>query len=117
MRRIGSCIERAKKIDPTMKVYDLSGKSMNPDVEPLTGGQANAIHWGKTFWIFEELRKENPDILADYFKAKRKMAKPGKIKKYDMNATIAVMSAAMGRDMFGWFREHGFDVDKSKSEI
>jgi len=34
-----------------------------------------------------------------------------------MNATVAVVSAAMGRDMFGWFREHGFDVSAEKSEI
>ena len=55
--------------------------------------------------------------MADYFKAKRRLAKPGVLKKYDMNATVAVMSEAMGRDMFGWFREHGFDVDREKSEI
>ena len=66
---------------------------------------------------FKEFRKENPDFVADYFKAKRRLAKPGVLKKYDMNATVAVVSEAMGRDMFGWFREHGFDVDRSKSEI
>lgn len=116
MRRINSCIDRAKKIDPTMKLYDLSGKSM-AGKEPLTGGNIRTMHWGKTFWIFEELRKENPDILADYFIAKRKLAKPGQIRKYDTNATVAVVSVAMGRDMFGWFREHGFDVSADKSPI
>ncbi len=117
MRRIKSQIDSAKRIDPTMKRYDLSGKSMEKDVEPLTGGQANTMHWGKTFWIFEELRKENPDFVADYFIAKRKLAKPGEIKNYDANATVAVVSAAMDKDMFGWFREHGFDVDREKSDI
>ena len=116
MRRIKSNISRASKIDPTMKLYDLAGKSLK-DIEPLTGGKANNMHWGKTFWILEELRKENPDFLADYFIAKRKLAKPGSLRKYDMNATVAVVSVAMGKDMFGWFREHGFDVDQKKSAI
>lgn len=116
MRRIKSNIDNAKKLDPTMKVYDLSGKSMS-GAEPITGGNIRTIHWGKTFWIFEELRKENPDVLGDYFMAKRRLAKPGAIKKYGMNETVAVMSAAMGKDMFGWFREHGMDVDREKSEI
>jgi hypothetical protein len=116
MKRIQSNIARASKIDPTMKLYDLSGKSLK-DIPPLTGGQANHMHWGKTFWIFEQLRKENPDVLADYFRAKRKLAIPGKLKKYDTNATVAVMSVAMGRDMFPWFREHGFDVSKEDSPI
>jgi hypothetical protein len=75
------------------------------------------MHWGKTFWIFEQLRKENPDVLADYFRAKRKLAIPGQLKKYDTNATVAVMSVAMGRDMFPWFREHGFDVNRKDSPI
>ena len=39
------------------------------------------------------------------------------IKKYDTNATVAVVSVAMGKDMFGWFREYGFDVNAEKSEI
>lgn len=116
LKRINRTIERAKKIDPTMKLYDISGNSLT-GAEPLTGGQENAMHWGKTFWIFEELRKENPDVVADYFRAKRRLAKPGQLKKYDPNATVAAMSVAMGRDMFGWFREHGFDVERSDSPI
>ncbi len=116
MRRIQACIGRARRIDPTMKLYDISGKSFKGK-KALTGEQANAMHWGKTFWIFEELRKENPDVLADYFIAKRKLARPGVIKRYDANATVAVMSVAMGKDMFGWFKEHGFDVDRERSEI
>ena len=116
MRRIKAVIDRAKKIDPTMKLYDLDGRSPK-NVEPLTGGELRAMHWGKAFWIFEELRKENPDFLADYFMAKRKLAKPGAIRKYDTNATVAIVSVAMGKDMFGWFRAHGFDVDAAESEI
>jgi hypothetical protein len=115
-KRINNTIERAKRIDPTMKLYDISGKSLT-GAEPLTGGQANEMHWGKTFWIFEELRKENPDILADYFRAKRRLANPAQIKKYDTNATVAVLSIAMERDMFGWFREHGFDVSRDNSPV
>jgi hypothetical protein len=116
MRRINACINKAKKIDPTMKLYGVDCKS-NQGAEPLTGGNVRTMHWGKTFWVFEELRKENPDFVADYFIAKRKLAKRGVIKKYDINATVAVVSVAMGRDMFSWFRDHGFDVNAENSEI
>lgn len=75
------------------------------------------MHWGKSFWIFEQLRKENPDFIADYFKAKREYAVEGKIQKYDENNTVAVMSIAMGKDMFPWFRSIGFDVDRNNAEI
>jgi len=116
MRRIERTIARASKIDPTMTLYDLSGKSLK-DIPPLTGAQANNMHWGKTFWIFEQLREENPDVVADYFQAKRQLATPGKLKTYDANATVAVMSVAMGKDMFPWFRAHGFDVKQEESQI
>lgn len=116
LRRIKSCIERASRIDPTMKLYDISGNS--PTGAPkLEGGKANDMHWGKTFWVFEQLRQEDPEIVAHYFQAKRKLAKPGAIERYDINATVAVLSVAIKRDLFPWFKEHGFDVDRTKSPI
>ena len=45
-RRIQATIERAKRIDPTMKRYDLQGKSLS-GAPPLEGGRANDMHWGK----------------------------------------------------------------------
>jgi hypothetical protein len=30
---------------------------------------------------------------------------------------VAVLSAALKRDLFPWFREIGFDVDRAKSPI
>ena len=116
MRRIQSTIERASRMDPTMKLYDIEGKSLT-GVPALEGGNANDMHWGKTFWVFEQLRKQDPDILAHYFQAKRQLAKPGVISRYDVNATVAVLSIAMKRDLFPWFKECGFDVDRAKSPI
>jgi hypothetical protein len=115
-RRIQATIERAKRIDPTMKRYDLQGKSLS-GAPALEGGRANDMHWGKTFWVWEELRRQDPDILAHYFQAKRQLAKPGSLKEYDLNATVAVLSIAMKKDLFPWFREHGFDVDRARSSI
>ena len=116
LRRIQNTIERASRIDPTMKLYDIQGKSLT-GAPKLEGGKANDMHWGKTFWIFEQLRQQNPDILAHYFKTKRALAKPGALAHYDANATVAVLSIAMKRDLFPWFRECGFDVDRAKSAI
>jgi hypothetical protein len=117
LRRIKETIERAAKVDPTMKLYDLEGRSANPNARKLNDGERNEVHWGKTFWILEELRKENPAVVAQYFQAKRRMATPDAVKHYDANITVALLSIAMKRDLFPWFKEHGFDVDSSKSPI
>lgn len=116
-RRIKNTIRRATRLDPDMTAYDLGGKSAVPGKDDLQAGDANDMHWGKTFWIFEELRKENPAILADYFQAKRRLADPAKIKRYGIHETVAVMSHAMKRDMFGWFAERGIKADRDASEI
>lgn len=115
-RRIAKTIERARKHDPEMKRYDMAGNSV-AGAPKLEGGAQTDLHWGKAFWIFEQLRKEKPDFLASYFQAKRRLAAPGKITKYDANNTVAVLSVAMGRDLFPWFREHGFDVSRAQAEI
>lgn len=116
MRRIEGQIAAALKHDPQMNRYDLDGNAIDGG-EKLTGGAVRDIHWGKTYWVFEELRKEYPDIVARYFKAKRKLLANQKITRYDMNNTVAVMSVAVGKDLFPWFRKHGFDVDRSKAEV
>lgn len=116
MRRIEHTIARAARLDPTMKLYDLHGKG--PDgARKLEGGEANDIHWGKTYWIFEQLRKENPQVVSLYFQAKRRLATPDKVKGYDADATVALLSIAMKRDLFPWFKEHGIEVDRARSPI
>jgi hypothetical protein len=116
LRRIQETIGRANRIDPTMKIYDLQGKGPTGSRE-LQGGEAIEIHWGKTFWILEQLRKDHPDFLARYFQTKRRMATSDRVKDYDANATVAILSIALQRDLFPWFTEHGIPVEKSKSPI
>ncbi len=116
MKRIQRTIDRAIKYDPEMKNYDIKG-NLTGKGEELDRGAKNNIHWGKTYWVFEQLRKENPDFMADYFKLKRKYATKDNITKYDMNNTVALLSMAMGKDLFGWFNQHGIKVHKHKSEI
>jgi hypothetical protein len=116
MRRIERTIARATRLDPTMKLYDLRGNGP-AEARKLESGEANDIHWGKTYWIFEQLRKENPEVVSLYFQAKRRLATPEKVKRYDANATVALLSIAMKRDFFPWFREHGIEVDRTRSPI
>ena len=116
MRRIQRTIARARKYDATMKNYDIHGNITGKGKE-LGKGAKNNIHWGKTYWVFEQLRKENPNFMADYFKLKRKYAIEDNITKYDMSSTVALLSMAMGKDLYYWFNQHGIKVDKSKAEI
>jgi hypothetical protein len=76
MRRIKGMIERASRIDATLKLYDLDGTS-HSGTPKLEGGKANDMHWGKAFWVLEQLRAQEPEVLARYFRAKRQLAKPG----------------------------------------
>lgn len=117
LKRIAACIDRARKADPNFDLYDINGKSCKPGVAPLPDHQVNDVHWGKTFWIFEQLRKDCPDFLARYFRAKRKHARPDTIGKYDADNTVAVLSIALERDLFPWFRSIGFDVDRNRADI
>ncbi len=122
-RRIRETIARAARFDPTMTQYDLQGHR-TADTPPTGAapaksgpGEANEIHWGKSFWVLEQMRKDNPRFLADYFQAKRRLAVPGKIRQYGLNETVAVLSVAMQRDLFPWFNQHGMPADASQSEI
>lgn len=116
MKRIQKTIERASKIDPEMKNYDLQGNLIGTGRE-LNDGEKNNIHWGKSFWVLEELRREKPDIIAGYFRLKRKYSAGGTITRYDINNTVALLSMAMGRDLFGWFNGYGIPADRSKAEV
>ena len=116
LKRIEQTIQRAMKYDPDMKNYDIRGE-LTGKGEELDKGAKNNIHWGKTYWVFEQLRKENPDFLADYFRLKRQYASKDKISEYDMNNTVALLSLAMKKDLFAWFNKHGMPVDKSKADI
>lgn len=117
MKRINHLISGMKKLDPTLSKYDIHANANTPDVPELKGGDRRTMSWGKTFFIFEELRKQYPDIVARYFKAKRQYADPAKIKKYELAETITVMSYAVGKDLFPWFATYGLKAEKSASRI
>jgi hypothetical protein len=55
--------------------------------------------------------------VARYFQAKRKLAAPDKITRYTADDSVAVLSAAMGRDLFPWFQSLGITVDRNKAQI
>ncbi len=100
-------IRGARRHDKDMAKYDLANGRDVPHV----------VRMAKPMWIFEQLRKEKPDIVARYFQTKRKLATPDKIKKYTADDSVAVLSIAMGRNLFGWFQSLGITVDRSKAQI
>ena len=70
----------------------------------------------KPMWIFEQLRKEKPDILARYFRAKRRLA-PASLGRYTADDSAAVLSVAAGRDLFPWLRSLGISVERSRAKV
>ena len=100
-------IKSAKRHDKEMTRYDLAqGKDV-----------PHAVRMAKPMWIFEQLSKEKPDIVARYFQAKRRLATPEKIRRYTADDSVAVLSVAMGRDLFPWFQSLGITVDRSKVQV
>ena len=100
-------IRGAKRHDPNMDKLDIVNGKNIPHV----------VHMAKPMWIFEQLRKEKPDIVASYFKTKRGLATPSRIKKYTADDSIVVLSIAMGRNLFPWFRSLGITVDSNESQL
>ena len=100
-------IRGARRHDPNMDKLDIANGKDIPHV----------VHMAKPMWIFEQLRKERPDIVARYFRTKRAMATRERIEKYTADDSIVVLSIAMGRDLFPWIRSLGITVDSSQSQL
>jgi hypothetical protein len=100
-------IDGARKVDPDMTKCDLAtGK----DVPHVVG-------MAKPMWIFEQLRAEQPDIVARYFQAKRRLIDPATRDRYTADDSVAVLSNAAGRDLFGWFQSLGISVDRERTTV
>lgn len=106
-RSLTRWIANAKKLDPDMTKFDIAHGKDVPHV----------VKMAKPMWIFEELRKEQADILATYFQTKRRLIDPAKRKRYTAEDCVAVLSIAMGRDLFPWFRSLGVTVDAEDTDI
>jgi len=99
-------IENARREDPDFNKIDINAP-----------GAPNAAVWGKTYWIFEQLRaKYGEDFMAKYFRTKRSVLKPGRT-KYSLDDCVAVWSRALGEDLFPWFQSLGIKVSKANTDI
>lgn len=105
--RVLKCwIDSARRLDPDMTKYDIAA-----------GKVPHEVAMAKPMWIFEQLRQEKPDILAQYFQTKRRLIDPVAKKQYTADDCVAVLSIAMGRDLFGWFRSLGISVDRARTTV
>ena len=105
--KLENWISKAKRYDPQMKIFDLVNDKETPHV----------VKMGKPMWIFEELRKEEPQIISRYFQAKRRMIDPDRQNSYTADDSVAVLSNAVGRNLFDWFLKLNIDVDPSRTRI
>ncbi len=119
--QLGRELGYAKEGDATLANWLKGARRHDPDMTKLDLAQGkdvpHAVRMGKPMWIWEQLRKEKPDILARYFQAKRRLADPRKLKRYTAADCVAVLSLAMGRDLFPWFQSLGIKVDRQAARI
>ncbi|MHC4502497.1 MAG: hypothetical protein ACYTFI_04255, partial [Planctomycetota bacterium] len=119
--QLGRALGQNKDADATLARWIKSARRHDPDMTKCDlakgKGLSHAVRMAKPMWIWEELRKEKPDILARYFQAKRRLADPKKLKRYTADDSVAVLSIAAGRDLFEWFRSLGISVDRKRATI
>ena len=86
-------------------------------IDPLSEGAPRDVIWGKSYFVFEELRRlHGEDFLAKYFAAKRRLITKDR-PSYSMDDCVAVWSVALETDLFPWFRSLAFDVDRERTDI
>lgn len=100
-------LARARELDPDMDRYDLAGSAEVP----------HAVRMAKPMWIWSQLTEERPDVLRRYFRAKRERIDPEERSEYTADDCVAVLSIAMGRDLFPWFRSLGTGVDLARTSV
>ncbi len=119
--QLGRALGHNKDADATLAGWIKSARRHDPDMTKCDlakgKGLQHAVRMAKPMWIWEELRKEKPDILARYFQAKRRLADPKTRKRYTADDSVSVLSIAAGRDLFPWFRSLGISVDRKRATI
>ncbi|HQK96266.1 MAG TPA: hypothetical protein PLD23_22400, partial [Armatimonadota bacterium] len=117
----GRGMGEAEAADETLKGWIDNARRDDPDFSKLDiahgTGVPHSVAMAKPMWIFEQLRTERPDILARYFQAKRQLIDPGKVDDYTADDAVAVLSIAMERDLFPWFKSLGITVDRAKTAL
>ncbi|MBM4038444.1 MAG: hypothetical protein FJ290_08010 [Planctomycetes bacterium] len=119
--RLGQELGYKAEADATLKGWIAGARRHDPDMKKLDlaagKGIPHEVAMAKPMWIFEELRKERADILARYFQLKRKLFDPARVKRYTADDSVAVLSLAVGRDLFPWFQSLGVKVTRSGTTV
>lgn len=119
--RLGQELGYKAEADATLKGWIDGARRHDPDMNKLDlaagKGIPHEVAMAKPMWIFEQLRKERPDVLARYFQLKRKLFDPARVQRYTADDSVAVLSLAVGRDLFPWFRSLGVQVDRSRTTV
>lgn len=106
--------------DATLAGWIAGARQADPDMDKLDiahgQGIPHSVAMAKPMWIWEQLRAEKPDIMALYFQAKRKLITAER-KEYTADDSVAVLSIAIGRDLFPWFQSLGVTVDRGKTDL
>lgn len=112
---IAKMIQKARRFGKRMDDYDLTS---NP--RETYGPQDTMeyyLHTGKSYAIFEELRKMDSQFLAKYVQMKRKVVSEQEYTEYGLSDMVAVMSKALKRNLFPLFKKYGQNVSTDKVNI
>ena len=119
--RLGQELGYKAEADATLEGWIRGPRRHDPDMNEFDLAAGKGIPHGaamaKPMWIFEELRKKRPDILARYFQIKPKLFDPDHMKSHTADDSVAVLSLAMGRYPFPWLQSLGVKVERSRTTV
>lgn len=114
--RIASTVAKARRYDPKMVKFNPYLQAGENDAK-LSKNQQEDVLWGKSYLIFEELKKMDSGFLAKYFKMKRQLLPQDSDYQYTLEDTIAVMGRALNKDLFPLFAKYGIKADPGRASI
>jgi len=105
-------VEQGRSVDPTMRDYDWRGNPARRDVPSVYSGKNYyPLHQWRSFGPLEELRKEHPSLMRDYFALKMEKAKAGDCASgLSVEAEVRLFSAVIGKDVWSIFKKYGWPL-------
>ena len=114
---VARVVAQGRAVDPKMSDYDWRGNPRRKGVPRVNGGKDYyALHQWRSFGPLDELRKERPALMKDYFARKIERAKAGgSASGLSVEDEVALFSAVLGKDVQPVFRKYGWPLGRSNA--
>jgi len=114
-KRLGFKAEAEQSLAGWLRGYHEKDPTGKADISQKVD---HAVEMGKPMFIFEELRKKfGEGVITRYFQTKRQLIQANRPGGYRADDSVAVLSHAVGMDLFPMFKNLGIGVDWQNTNI